>query len=116
MSDSFPTWAAKEIAEANWSPEGTWKGSGYILDINEPKKQVDVQFYEQLPDGRYIATLDLPSGFTIAGLEKGVVYGFEIKLFGAQLSAKLSDLLAKEYSAPISKIYRFEMVSTEKYD
>ncbi|MBI2183727.1 MAG: hypothetical protein HYU39_02080 [Thaumarchaeota archaeon] len=116
MSSSFPTWAAKEIAEANWSPEGTWKGSGYILDINELKKQIDVQFYEELPDGRYIATLDLPIGFKIADLEKAVVYSFEIKIFAAQLSTKLSELLSKEYSVSISKIYRFEMVSVERLD
>lgn len=115
MTNGFPTWAAKEIAEAVWNQEETWKGTGYILDVDTKKHQADTQFYEPLPDGRHIATLDLPQGLDTNGLEKGVVYLFDLKAFSVQLSSRLCELLTKEYSVRIDKIYRFEMQSMEEY-
>ena len=67
--DSLPKWVAEEIRNAKFGEEEEWSGSGYILDINKDEKKIDVQFYEKLPEGRYIATLDLPEKYQPESLE-----------------------------------------------
>lgn len=116
MKEEFPTWAAQEIAGATFEHHDTWKGSGYILDLNRKESKMDVQFYDQLPEGRYIATLDIPKGVSVDNMELGEVYLFEFKVFKASLSEKLVQLLAEKYSTKMLALFRFEYLSTEKLE
>ena len=115
-TDSLPKWIAEEIREAKFDSEEEWTGSGYILDINKKAAKIDVQFYEKLPEGRYIATLDLPSKFDIDSLELAVVYMFKFKSFKASLSEKAVTFLKEKYGLAMDGIYRFELISLEKLD
>jgi len=114
MKEAFPAWVAKEISGAKWGMDVEWQGSGYILEINEKTRQIDVQFYERMPAGRYIATLDLPGDLRVGDLQKAVVYMMKVRIFSAPLSPQVSEFLAKEYSTKIEKLYRFEAVSLEE--
>ncbi|MEM1994595.1 MAG: hypothetical protein QXW32_03850 [Nitrososphaerales archaeon] len=112
----FPKWAAEEISKANFTYVETVKYSGYPLDIDSEKKRVDVQFYDRLPDGRYIATLDVPDAKLLDGVEKAEVYIFSVKVYEASLSDRLKKLLSEEYGVSIDKMYKFELESIERMD
>ena len=116
MSDNLPKWVAEEIKEVKFGKGEDWEGSGYILDINKEAKKVDAQFYEKLPDGRYIAPLELPEKFNVDSLELGLVYMFKFKAFKATLSEKVTKFLKEKFNLTMDGIYRFELTSAERLD
>lgn len=115
-SENLPKWVAEEIRNAKFAQEEEWSGSGYILDINKEEKKIDVQFYEKLPEGRYIATLDLSPEFNPDSLELAIVYLFKFKAAKATLAPKVVSFLKEKYSVQMDSIYKFELVSVEKLD
>jgi hypothetical protein len=115
-AETIPKWVAQEIQNAQFDQSEDWEGSGYILDINKNDRKIDVQFYEKLPEGRYIATLDVPKGTDMETLELAKVYLFKFKAFKATLSQKVVDFLKDKYSLQMDNIYRFELLSLEKLD
>ncbi len=115
-TDNLPKWVAEEIRNAKFDSGEEWSGSGYILEINNEEKKVDVQFYEKLPEGRYIATLDLPADLKPESLDLGIIYMFKFKSAKATLSPKVVTFLKEKYSVAMDSIYRFELVSAEKLD
>ncbi len=112
----FPKWAAEEISKADFKYVGTVKYTGYPLDIDSEKKRVDVQFYDRLPDGRYIATLDVPDANLLNGVKKAEIYMFSIKVYEASLSDKLKKFLSEKYGVFINKMCRFELESIGRMD
>ena len=115
LKEEFPKWAVEEISGSEMLPQGSVKASGYVLDKDAKSNKVDVQFYDQLPDGRYIATLESPR-HPIENLEFAVTYLFEVKVFKATLSKKLVDFLAEQYEMKMDSIHKFELASAEKVD
>jgi hypothetical protein len=115
-AESLPKWVAEEIRDAKFESEEEWSGSGYILDIDKDKKTVDVQFYEKLPEGRYIATLDLPGDIDPEKLELAIVYMFKFKASKATLAPKVVTFLKEKYNMQMDNIYKFQLVSVEKLD
>ncbi|MEE9282809.1 MAG: hypothetical protein V3U49_01885 [Nitrososphaerales archaeon] len=116
MPESFPKWIAEEISGAKLEFDKKLSLSGYPLDLNEKERKVDVQFHDKLPDGRYIATLDLPKEFSPSSLKLGEGFFFELNVFKADLSEKVVDYLDKQYSVKMSNIFRFELLSAEIMD
>jgi len=115
-TDNLPKWVAEEIRNAKFDSEDEWSGSGYILEINKEEKKVDVQFYEKLPEGRYIATLDLSPDLNVDTLDLGVIYMFKFKSAKASLSPKVVTFLKEKYSLAMDSVYKFELLSAEKLD
>lgn len=115
-TENFPKWVAEEIRDAKFDQEEEWSGSGYILDINKDEKKVDVQFYEKLPEGRYIATLDLSPDVNPETLELAIVYMFKFKAAKASLSPKVVTFLKEKYNLQMDTLYKFELTSAEKLD
>lgn len=115
-SESFPKWIAEEIQHAKFDSSEDWNGSGYILDINKKERKIDVQFYEKLPEGRYIATLDLADSINPDSLELAIVYMFRFRAFKATLSKKAVTFLKEKYKLDMENLYRFELQSLEKLD
>lgn len=115
-TDTLPKWVAEEIRNAKFDHEEEWTGSGYILDINKKEGKIDVQFYEKLPDGRYIVTVDLPTKFDIDSLELAIVYMFKFKAFKATLDSKVVSFLKENFSLQMDSIYKFELISVEKLE
>lgn len=115
-SDNLPKWVTDEIKNAKFESEEEWSGSGYILDINKTDKKVDVQFYEKLPEGRYIATLELPPGYDPETLELALVYMFKFKAMKATLNPKVVSFIKEKFNFEMDSIFRFELISAEKLD
>src|SRR5579872_2528341 len=115
-TENLPKWVAEEIRDAKFDQEEEWSGSGYILDVNKDEKKIDVQFYEKLPEGRYIATLELPGQYNPETLELATVYMFKFKAFKATLAPKVVSFLKEKYNLQMDSIYRFELNSAEKLD
>lgn len=113
MAEGFPRWAAEEIADAKWEYHQTWRSSGFILEIDEKERRMDVQFYDRLPEGRYIVMVDIPAETHLDSLKLGEAYIFEMKVFKADLSEKLTHLLREKYQVVMNDIYRFELTSFE---
>ena len=116
MSDNLPKWVAEEIKDVKFGKGEEWEGSGYILDINKEARKIDAQFYEQLPEGRYIATLELPEKFSLDSLELGLVYMFKFKAFKATLSEKVTKFLKEKFNLTMDGVYRFELTSAERLE
>lgn len=115
-SEALPKWIAEEIRNAKFTQEEDWEGSGYILDVNRDESKIDVQFYEKLPEGRYIATLELPEAYNIDSLELAVVYMFKFKALKAPLPDKVVSYLKEKFGLNMDSIYKFELKSTEKLE
>src|SRR5271165_3635406 len=115
-TENVPKWVAEEIRNAKFDHEEEWSGSGYILDINKEDKKVDVQFYEKLPEGRYIATLDLSPAINPETLELAIVYLFKFKASKATLDPKVVSFLKEKFSLDMDSVYKFELLSAEKLD
>jgi hypothetical protein len=115
-AEAIPKWVAEEIQNVQFKGSEQWEGSGYILDINKKDRKIDVQFYEKLADGRYIATLEVPKDLDLETFELAKVYLFKFKAFKGALSKKVVDYLKEKYSFEMSDIYRFELESLEKLD
>lgn len=116
MSEGLPKWVAEEIKNAKFAKPEEWEGSGYILEANKEQHKVDVQFYEKLPEGRYIATLELPEKFNADSFELGLVYLFKFNAFKATLSEKVTKFLKEKFDLSMDSIYRFELVSAERLE
>jgi hypothetical protein len=115
-TENLPKWVAEEIRNAKFDQGEEWSGSGYILDINKDDKKIDVQFYEKLPEGRYIATLDLTQDINPETLELAIVYMFKFRASKATLAPKVVTFLKEKYSVEMDSIFKFELISLEKLD
>lgn len=107
---------AEEIRNAKFDRGEEWSNSGYILEINKKDLKIDVQFYEKLPEGRYIATLNLPEKFDTDSLEPAIVYLFKFKAMKATLNEKVVSFLKEKYNLEMDGIYQFELESCEKLE
>ena len=116
--DTFPKWLAEEISSVKMKKLETLDFTGYVLDINKKDNKADVQFYEQLPDGRQIATLTIGEKKILKDLEqkhnKSIdvpQFSFKIIVNKASLSDKAKDYLNENYSVTLDNLYSFELES-----
>jgi hypothetical protein len=115
-TETIPKWVAEEIQNVQFKDYEPGEGSGYILDINKSDRKIDVQFYEKLSDGRYIATLEVQKDLDMESFELARVYMFKFKAFKGTLSKKVVAFLKEKYSLDMENIYRFDLDSLEKLD
>lgn len=114
--DEFPDWVIDGIKNAKFEkPEATTR-TGYILEIYDDDKKIDVQLYEEIADGRHIATMDLPENIKPGDCQRGVVYEFAFNLLKAPLDKKLVEFLKKEKEIEMMAIYQFELQKMELMD
>ena len=118
MADEFPNWLAEEISSVKMKKLETLALTGYVLSINNKENSIDIQFYQQLPDGRYIVTLVLQSKndlkLIIHAHEKtnnAQEYTFKIIVNKAALSDKAKAFLHDNYSTSLDNLYSFELES-----
>ena len=116
--DTFPKWLAEEISSVKMKKLETLDLTGYVLDINKKDNKADVQFYEQLPDGRQIATLTIGEKKILKDLEqehnKSIdvpKFSFKIIVNKASLSDKAKEYLNENYSITLDNLYSFELES-----
>lgn len=119
MSSELPKWAEDEInsiTDSSFKQVESWEGTGYFLDIDEKNRKADVQFYEKLPLGKHIVTLEIPKSIKIGDLMKGFVYNYKVKVLKAPLSKKLVTFLKENLNLDMDGIYRFELESLQLLD
>ena len=116
MGDEFPRWAAEEISKAKLVEAGLIKQTGYILEIDEKARKMDVQFYDQLPEGRHIVTLELDQKINLMSLKMVTNYMFDVKVYKANLSEKLVKLLWETYKVKMDSVHRYVLSGLEELD
>jgi hypothetical protein len=117
QEEGLPKWAEDEIKSAQFGQPEVITRTGYFLDIYENDYKVDIQVYEQMPDGRTIVEdLDIPKSMKISDFMKGFVYEYKIKVFMANLSAKVVELLKTKFALDMKTIYRFELQELQLMD
>jgi hypothetical protein len=117
QEEGLPKWAEDEIRSAQFGQPEVITRTGYFLDIYESDYKVDIQVYEQMPDGRTIVEgLDVPKSMKMSDFMKGFVYEYKIKVFMASLSAKAVELLKTEFDLDMKAIYRFELQELQLMD
>jgi len=117
QEEGLPKWVEEEIRSAQFGQPEVIIRTGYFLDIYENDYKVDIQVYEQMPDGRTIVEgLDVPKSMKISDFMKGFVYEYKIKVFRASLSAKVVELLETKFSLDMKAIYRFELQELQLMD
>ena len=117
QEEGLPKWAEDEIRSAQFGQPEVITRTGYFLDIYESDYKVDIQVYEQMPDGRTIVEgLDVPQSMKVSDFMKGFVYEYKIKVFMASLSAKVVELLKTKFGLDMEAIYRFELQELQLMD
>ena len=117
QEEGLPKWAEDEIRSAQFGQPEIITRTGYFLDIYESDYKVDIQVYEAMPDGRTIVEgLDVPRSIKISDFMKGFVYEFKIKVFTAQLTDKVVELLKTKFGLDMETIYRFELQELQLMD
>jgi hypothetical protein len=117
QEEGLPKWAEDEIRSAQFGQPEIITRTGYFLDIYESDYKVDIQVYEAMPDGRTIVEgLDVPRSIKISDFMKGFVYEFKIKVFTAQLTDKVVELLKTKFGLDMKAIYRFELQELQLMD
>jgi len=114
----FPKWLAEEISSVKMKKSNTLELTGYLLEVNKKEKKIDVQFYEQLPDGRRIATLVIGEKKMLKNLEEqhnksgeAPEFNFKVIVNKAALSDKAKEYLTENYSVALDNLYGFELES-----
>ncbi|GIU72336.1 MAG: hypothetical protein KatS3mg003_1815 [Candidatus Nitrosocaldaceae archaeon] len=119
MSEELPKWAEDEInsiTEESFKVVDRWEGTGYFLDIDEKNRRVDIQFYEKLPIGKHIITVEVPEDIEISKFMKGFVYMYKVKVLKADFSEKLTKYLKENLNLNMDGVYRFVLESLEMLD
>ena len=106
--DEIPEDVDGELKSPKFGKPNTHTNSGYILDINESDKKVDVQLYEPMSGTTILEGLELSKTINLNDLEKGVVCQFKLDEFKAPLSKKTIDYL-KEQGITLDAIVKFEL-------
>jgi hypothetical protein len=113
MEEPFPDWAAQEVKNARWEKREEPAASGYILQNDSSKRSMDVQFYERLPDGRYIASLDIPRTVSTENVRNGEPFMFKLRAYESILSPRFQKLLEERYATKMESIWRYELINLE---
>jgi hypothetical protein len=117
QEEGLPKWAEDEIRSAQFGQPEVITRTGYFLDIYESDYKVDIQVYEQMPDGRTIVEgLDVPKSMKMSDFMKGFVYEYKIKVFMSSLSPKVVEILKTKFDLDMKAIYRFELQELQLMD
>ena len=115
--EGIPEWIETEIRSIKFTESETINRTGYILEIYQKDRKLDIQLYEALPDGRTIVEgIDVPSSQDISKYMKGLVYEFTIKMSRGKLSDKAIEFLKSQFMLDMDAIYQFELIELQPMD
>lgn len=114
--EDIPSWVTDEIQNAKFGNPEELTRTGYILEIYESDRKMDVQLYDPVEDGRHIITMDIPKNLKPSELERGVVYEFNFDQLKAPLSKKVVEFLKKEKEIEMGAIYQFILKKMQLLD
>ena len=106
--DEIPVEIDDELKSPKFGKPETHSVSGYILEVNEADKKVDIQLYEPLSGTTILEGLELSKTINLNDLEKGVVCEFKLDELKAPLSKRTIEYL-KEQGIALDTIVKFEL-------
>ena len=98
----------KELESPKFGKPKSLTNTGYVLDINEKDKKVDLQLYEPVQGTSIIEGLNLSKDVKLNDLEKGVMCEFKLNELKAKLSKKTIDYLS-EQGINLTEIIQYEL-------
>ena len=113
--DEIPEEINKELESPKFGKPKSMTQSGYILDINEDEKKVDLQLYESVLGTSILARLNLGKDVNLNDLMKGVVCEFKLNELKAKLSKQTVDYLA-EQGINLKEIIQYEVAEIKVID
>jgi len=113
--DEIPEDIRKELDSPKFGKPSELTASGYILDINEEDKKVDIQTYEPISGTTILEGLSLSKKIKLNDLEKGVVCEFKLDELKAPLSKKTVEYL-KEQEITLNEIIQYELKEMKVVD
>ena len=106
--DEIPEDIDDELKSPKFGKPKTHSVSGYILEVNETDKKVDIQLYEPLSGTTILEGLELSKTINLNDLEKGIVCEFKLDELKAPLSKKTIEYL-KEQGIMMNAIIKLEL-------
>jgi hypothetical protein len=113
--DEIPEDINKELESPKFGKPKAMTNTGYVLDINEKDKKVDLQLYESVQGTSILEGLSLSKDVKLNDLEKGVVCEFKLNELKAKLSKKTIDYLA-EQGINLKEIIQYELAEIRIID
>ena len=106
--DAIPDDIDAELNSPKFSKAKSHTNSGYILELNENDRKVDIQVYEPIAGTTILEGLNLGEKINLNDIEKGVVCEFQLDELKAPLSKKTVEYL-KEQGISLNEIIQFEL-------
>ena len=113
--NDIPEDVNKELESPKFGKPKSMTQSGYILDINEDEKKVDLQLYESVQGTSILEGLNLGKDVNLNDLMKGVVCEFKLNELKAKLSKQTVDYLA-EQGINLKEIIQYEVAEIKVID
>jgi hypothetical protein len=106
--DAIPEDINAELTSPNFDKSRLLTNVGYVLDINEKDKKIDIQLHEPIAGTTILERLDLPKNIKLNDLEKGVACEFKLDELKASLSKKTVEYLSEQGIA-LKELIRYEL-------
>ena len=106
--DKIPEDVDVELKSPKFTKSKTYTTSGYVLEINESDKKVDIQVFEPIAGTTILEGLNFSEKINLNDIEKGVVCEFQLEELKAPLSKKTVDYL-QEQGITLNEIIQFEL-------
>ena len=113
--DDVPEDINKELETPKFGKPKSLTNTGYVLDINEKDKKVDLQLYESIQGTTILEGLNLSKDVKLNDLEKEVMCEFKLNELKAKLSKKTVDYLA-EQGINLTEIIQYELTEIKIID
>ena len=113
--DEVPDEINKELESPKFGKPKAMTNTGYVLDINDKDKKVDLQLYEQVQGTTILEGLNLSKEVKLNDLEKGVVCEFKLNELTAKLSKTTVDYLS-EQGINLKEIVQYEVTDVKIID
>ena len=106
--DVIPEDINAELTSPNFGKSKLLTNIGYVLDVNENDKKIDIQLYELIAGTTILEGLDLSKNIKLNDLEKGIVCEFKLDELKAPLSKKTVEYLS-EQGITLKELVRYEL-------
>ena len=113
--DEVPEEINKELESPKFGKPKQMTNTGYILDINDKDKKIDLQLYEPVQGTTILEGLNLSKDVKLNDLEKGVVCEFKLNELTAELSKTTVDYLS-EQGISLKEIIQYELTEVKIID
>ena len=106
--DKIPEDIDAELKSPKFTKSKTYTTSGYVLEINESDKKVDIQVFEPIAGTTILEGLNFSEKINLNDIEKGIICEFQLEELKAPLSKKTAEYL-QEQGITLNEIIQFEL-------